>query len=423
MSLNQIFNCDETGLNFRLLPDSTLAAGFEKSAAGRKKSKDRVTLNLCSNASGTIKLPVHLIGKAKRPRCFKDVNMKLLPVKYTNQKNAWMTAEQFTEWFHHDFVPYVREHLKSLGEEPKAVLLLDNCSAHPEEADLTSDDGAITAVFLPPNVTALIQPMDQGVIQAIKKRYKKKLLGRLIIQEESGMSIVTFLKKITLKVVVDLVAQSWAEIEPTTLRKSWRKILPEPTISTASGAEFAVPEPCLAELYKLAVAEDPEDSLQLTETSQNRGCGLWHGIRVRIGNSDDKLSADSGSVDEDDVSIDSFQAMFHALGAEVESSEIADWLDSDKHDSGIQEDEICDIVSQHTTAESEEDEANEEEEEPCPVSHGEAARMLEWCLTWLEHQPEATVYNTTVLRELQTMATKKKINSLKQTKLDHYFQS
>lgn len=37
---DQIFNCDETGLNFRLLPDKTLAASFEKSADGRKKSKE-----------------------------------------------------------------------------------------------------------------------------------------------------------------------------------------------------------------------------------------------------------------------------------------------------------------------------------------------------------------------------------------------
>ena len=79
-------NCDETGLNFRLLPDATLAGSFEKTASGRKKSKERVTLNLCSNASGTIKLPLHLIGKAKRPRCFRNMDMKLLPVKYTNKK-------------------------------------------------------------------------------------------------------------------------------------------------------------------------------------------------------------------------------------------------------------------------------------------------------------------------------------------------
>ena len=95
--MNQIFNSDETGLNYRLLPDRTLAGSFEKSAAGRKKSKEGVTLNLCSSAYRVIKLPVHLIGKAKRPRCFKNVNMNLLLVKYTNQVNSWMTCDQFRE--------------------------------------------------------------------------------------------------------------------------------------------------------------------------------------------------------------------------------------------------------------------------------------------------------------------------------------
>ena len=223
LSLNQIFNCDETGLNFRLLPDVTLAASFEKTADGRKKSKDRVTINLCSNASGTIKLPVHLIGKAKRPRCFRKVDMNLLPVKYTNQKNAWMTTDQFHEWFHHDFVPHVREKLKSLGEKPKAVLVLVNCSAHPDAEDLVSDDGAIYAKILPANVTSLIQPMDQGVIQSLKRRYKKRLLQRLIIEDDCGTSIV---KGINLKIVMDLVYAAWPEICKDTLRKSWRKIIP-----------------------------------------------------------------------------------------------------------------------------------------------------------------------------------------------------
>ncbi len=36
-TLNQIFNCDETGLYYKLLPEKTLASSFEKSASGRKK--------------------------------------------------------------------------------------------------------------------------------------------------------------------------------------------------------------------------------------------------------------------------------------------------------------------------------------------------------------------------------------------------
>ena len=78
-----------------------------------------------------------------------------------------MDCSLFREWFHNSFVPYVREKLTELGQECKAVLVLDNCSAHPDQTELVSDDGKIIAKFLPPNVTSLIQPMDQGVIEAV----------------------------------------------------------------------------------------------------------------------------------------------------------------------------------------------------------------------------------------------------------------
>ena len=58
----------------------------------------------------------------------------------------------------------MHERLALLGLPQKAVLVLDNCPAHPNVEDLTSEDGKITALYLPPNVTSLIQPMDQGVL-------------------------------------------------------------------------------------------------------------------------------------------------------------------------------------------------------------------------------------------------------------------
>ena len=64
--LHQVFNCDETSLYYKLLPTSTLAAHFKKSADGRKIQKECVTISACSNATGTIKLPLLFIGKAKK---------------------------------------------------------------------------------------------------------------------------------------------------------------------------------------------------------------------------------------------------------------------------------------------------------------------------------------------------------------------
>jgi hypothetical protein len=212
-SLDQVFHCDETGLYYKLLPQKSLAAHFEKSADGRKTQKERVTINACSNASGTIKLPLLLIGKSKNPRCFKNIRRDTLPVVYANQSNAWVNAALFTESFHQQFVQTVQKKLTCLGCEPKAVLLLDNCSAHPDEKELISADGKVIAKYLPPNVTSLIQPMDQGVLESLKRRYRRKILEELVLRDDSGGSIIEFLKGIHLLKVSEMIAASWDEIQ------------------------------------------------------------------------------------------------------------------------------------------------------------------------------------------------------------------
>lgn len=54
-SKDQIFNADETGLNFKMLPKRSLASRDEKSAPGHKMNKQRVTVLFCSNASGSFR--------------------------------------------------------------------------------------------------------------------------------------------------------------------------------------------------------------------------------------------------------------------------------------------------------------------------------------------------------------------------------
>ena len=66
--LNNIFNCDETGLYWRALPSrSMIRKGNDP--AGVKTSKDRFTLMLCCSATGE-KLQPLMIGKAAKPRAF-----------------------------------------------------------------------------------------------------------------------------------------------------------------------------------------------------------------------------------------------------------------------------------------------------------------------------------------------------------------
>ena len=66
-SESDIFNADETGLYYRLLPDRSHVLKGENLAGG-KKSKGRVTILVCANMNGTEKLPLLMIGKSKKPR-------------------------------------------------------------------------------------------------------------------------------------------------------------------------------------------------------------------------------------------------------------------------------------------------------------------------------------------------------------------
>ena len=50
-----------------------------------KKSKDRVTLLACANATGTCKIPLTFIHTSARPRCLKNMNMDMLPVHYSEK--------------------------------------------------------------------------------------------------------------------------------------------------------------------------------------------------------------------------------------------------------------------------------------------------------------------------------------------------
>ena len=103
-----------------------------------------MTVLLCCNKSSSHKL---VIGKFGKPRCFHHINMNVLPALYRHSKNAWMTSSIFEDWFHEEFVPSVRRHLRHKKMESKAILLMDHCPAHPGVESLTSLDNKIKAVF------------------------------------------------------------------------------------------------------------------------------------------------------------------------------------------------------------------------------------------------------------------------------------
>jgi hypothetical protein len=92
---DNVFNQDETGLFWRQVPTQTHATGKK---AGRNKDKQRVTVSLVCNASGSEKQGLFIIGKAKRLRSFpKSFQPKKdIGIRYANNKTAWMTSQEYS---------------------------------------------------------------------------------------------------------------------------------------------------------------------------------------------------------------------------------------------------------------------------------------------------------------------------------------
>ena len=78
-------------------------------------------------------------------------------------KKSWMDSILFEEWIRVLDSKFERE-----GR--KIVFIVDNCPAHQCVKDLK----AINFVFLLPSTTSKTQPMDQGVIGALKGHYRSK---------------------------------------------------------------------------------------------------------------------------------------------------------------------------------------------------------------------------------------------------------
>lgn len=199
---NDRFNADEFGLFFReILTKSLTASRLDR--RGIKKPRNRVTVMAASSQEGE-KLPLLVIGDAKDPLCFRAnrkmvVNMR---TKYTSSNKAWVNSNIFETW-----VKYLNEKMKK--QNRKIIVFVDNAPSH----KLSKEYSNVRIEFLPPNLTSVIQPMDQGVISQVKRSYRKKMLRRLINSLELHDTVTQSLKTIDILDTMRWLEDSWNEVK------------------------------------------------------------------------------------------------------------------------------------------------------------------------------------------------------------------
>ena len=214
---DNFFNMDEAALFYKMLPRFSYCLPFEVAVRGTKIEKERVTIILCCNMTGSKKLDPTIIGKSVSPKCFKKNNP---PIEYKFSKKSWINRELFTTWFHETFVKYIRTFTNE-----QVLLIVDNCSSH-----LKLSYENITVQFLPPNVTSTSQPLDQGIVSIVKRRYRTLLLESFLSNIELYQKMAKRKRKLSglsiggLPDLMDaamMLKKSWDDISSLTITKCW----------------------------------------------------------------------------------------------------------------------------------------------------------------------------------------------------------
>ena len=89
-----------------------------------------------------------------------------------------MTMRIFDDW-----LVQINTQMKKANR--KIILFLDNASSH-SHSELSN----ITLQFFPPNMTSVLQPLDQGIIQAVKLKYRKKQMEHWILKIDECKTLV-----------------------------------------------------------------------------------------------------------------------------------------------------------------------------------------------------------------------------------------
>ena len=191
-----IYNMDETGLFWRQAPSSGLTSEVRP---GVKKDKTQISVVCCVNFTGTHRFPLWLIGKAKKPRLLKNVNLKALGCEWRANTKAWMNTALMIEWLQAFYL--------SITPECSVFLLMDNFKPHLIGVEMALPPPHIWIQWLPPNATSLYQPLDQGIINNTKHYYKKRWLQFMIQQYERQIDP---LQSMNIYFVIRWITQAWS---------------------------------------------------------------------------------------------------------------------------------------------------------------------------------------------------------------------
>ena len=111
----------------------------------------------------------------------KGINVSKLPVSYYSQPNAWMNGE------------ILDDVLAKLNRRLSCIMLSITSDDHGQRRlpSTRTKREIYSYIFLPPNTTSHIQPLDLGIIQNFKVHYRKLLLRFVLSKIDETVDTVS----------------------------------------------------------------------------------------------------------------------------------------------------------------------------------------------------------------------------------------
>ncbi|CAI5719235.1 unnamed protein product [Peronospora effusa] len=286
LEARNVFTMDETGLFYTMFPDRS----------GTRSSK-RVTIVLSCNADGSEKLPLLLIGKAEKPRCF--TASTAVEMNYRYNSNTMMTREIFRKWLTDLDTTFYQQ-------ERKIVLLLDNAAVH---AGFNAEElKSIEVVFLPSNH---LHPLTAGIVTAFKRRYRQRQIQYVLDHLDADADISTAAKfdSVGVKQALTWCIACWDAVPSSVITRCWQDtglLYPKSPgyAYECCGEEDAISEELTVMLSWLHAAEPltveellnlPEEGVIMDEPTDEDFCAPVDSVKVVVQQAKSKTAdADDG---------------------------------------------------------------------------------------------------------------------------------
>ncbi|WBW74308.1 ARS-binding protein [Schizosaccharomyces osmophilus] len=214
-AVRDIYNMDEISFFWKLTPKRIIR---KNNVAGVERNKAFVTVTICCNADGTERLPLWIIGYSKEPRAFRAAKIPPhnLNIIWRHNGVAMMSDSIMEEWL---------RWFDSQMEGRSVLLLLDTSSVHQTSIENIRNSkyplNNVLVVLLPPNMTSISNPCEQGINKTFKAHYRRFWIYDILLKTEKDINP---LHSVNILQAVRWMVDIWDyQIEPATIAGYFRR--------------------------------------------------------------------------------------------------------------------------------------------------------------------------------------------------------